>query len=251
MKKAFWCILLLVLWELGVRVSHVSPLLVPGPGNVLRALVRDLTQGHLLRQTADSVLLIVTGLLVSLILAICFSLLAKLHPVFAGFMETLTTIAHPLPGLALMPLIILWFGTGTGAVFAIIIHSALWPLLLNLMTGLDRTPVIYTDVGKNLSMSETRILLEIRLRYAMPDLITGCKTGWSRAWRAFISAEMVFGAVGAYGGLGSYLLGRRTFMDTAGLFAGIVVVIIIGILVEEAGFRLVEKHTVERWGMER
>ena len=236
MKKAFWCILLLVLWELGVRLSRVSPLLVPGLRDVLKALVRDFTQGHLLRQTADSLLLIVLGLLVSLVLAVSFSLRAKLYPVFAGFMETLTTIAHPLPGLALMPLIILWFGTGTGAVFAIIIHSALWPLLLNLMTGLNRTPVIYTDVGKNLSLSETRILLEIGLRYAMPDLIAGCKTGWSRAWRAFISAEMVFGAVGTYGGLGSYLLGRRTFMDTAGLFAGILVIVIIGILVEEALF---------------
>ena len=251
MKKAFWCLVLLALWELGVRLSHVSPLIVPGIPDVARALYRDLTQGDLLWQTCFSVLLIVLGIIVAFLLAVLFCILARLHPVLRDLMQTLTTIAHPLPGIALMPLIILWFGTGTGAVFAILVHSALWPLFLNLMTGLERTPLIYTDVGQNLSLSETRILFDIRFRYAMPDLISGMKTGWARAWRAFIGAEMVFGAVGSHGGLGSYLLNRRTFMDTAGLFAGLVLVVAIGILVEEGLFRHIERSTVERWGMER
>ena len=58
MKKAFWCLVLLALWELGVRLSHVSPLIVPGIPDVARALYRDLTQGDLLWQTCFSVLLI-------------------------------------------------------------------------------------------------------------------------------------------------------------------------------------------------
>ena len=251
MKKIFWFALLLALWELGVRVSGVSPLLVPGIADVLRALFRDLTQGNLLWQTLFSLLLIVLGIGLACMLAVLFCVIARTHPVLRDLMQTLTAIAHPLPGLALMPLIILWFGTGTGAVYAIIVHSALWPLFLNLLTGIDRTPVIYTDAGKNLSLSGTQILFEIRFRYAMPDLLSGLKTGWARAWRAFIGAEMVFGAVGAHGGLGMYLLNKRTFMDTPGLFAGLLLIIIIGILVEEVLFRSVEKNTVARWGMER
>ena len=83
----------------------------------------------------------------------------------------------------------------------------------------------------------------------MAYLISGLKIGWARGWRAFISAEMVFGAVGEKGGIGWYILTQRTFMNTAGLFAGIILVIIVGMLVEDVLFGAIEKHTLEKWGM--
>ncbi|MBQ6733378.1 MAG: ABC transporter permease subunit [Lachnospiraceae bacterium] len=244
-----WVILLLAVWELTVKLGKISPLILPGIEDVVSALVRDTAEGRLVPQTFFSLAMIAGGMLVSFVHAVFFSFIARLHEIFEALADVLCMIAHPLPGLALMPLIILWFGTGSSAVFVIIIHSALWPLLLNLKTGLERTPEIYTDVGKNLSMSSAAIHFEIRFRYAVPYLIAGLKIAWARSWRAFIGAEMVFGAVGAYGGLGSYILARRTFMDTAGLFAGIVIVVVIGILVESALFRLIENRTVRRWGM--
>ncbi|MBR5969506.1 MAG: ABC transporter permease [Lachnospiraceae bacterium] len=244
-----WVLVLLLAWELTVRLSDISPLMLPGIGDILSALVRDATEGRLLTQTLFSLGMIAGGMLCSFVLALFLAYLSRLHEIPEALVQVLCTIAHPLPGLALMPLIILWFGTGTGAVFALIVHSALWPLLLNLVTGLERTPELYTDLGKSLSMSQTAVFFEIRLRYAAPELIAGLKTAWARSWRAFIGAEMVFGAVGAYGGIGSYLLTRRTFMDTAGLFAGILIVVLIGIFVEGLLFRLIEKQTVDKWGM--
>ena len=74
------------------------------------------------------------------------------------------------------------------------------------------------------------------------------KIGWARAWRALISAEMVFGAVGSKGGIGWYLLNQRTFMDTSGLFAGIILVILIGIFVEDVVFGAIESRTLKKWG---
>lgn len=249
MKKAFWIVILLILWEAGVRLTQVSPLILPSVLDVGKTLWRDLTEGLLLSQTLFSLALIASALLLSLILAILFVFLSSLHPALQGLIDTLTALAHPLPGLALMPLIILWFGTGTGAVFVIIVHSALWPLVLNIGSGVRRIPQIYTEIAKTFSMSDTAIFFEIRLRYALPDLLSGTRIAWARGWRAFISAEMVFGAVGLYGGLGSYLLNRRTFMDTAGLFAGIVLIVAIGLFVENGLFRFLEKLTIEKWGI--
>lgn len=247
--RAFWCILLLIIWEVWVKVSHVSPMLFPSVEKVFFTLWEDLFQGSLLSQTLSSLWLIVLGLSVAAGLALFLGLLSVHSPTLMSLVDTLTALAHPLPGLALLPLIIMWFGTGTKAILAVIIHSALWPLFLNLMAGFSSVPEIYIDTGRNLSMSSVSITLEIMVRASFGYLLSGIKIGWARAWRALISAEMVFGAVGDKGGIGWYLLNQRTFMDTSGLFAGIILVILIGIFVEDVVFQAIESRTLKRWGM--
>ncbi|MBR0164469.1 MAG: ABC transporter permease subunit [Lachnospiraceae bacterium] len=247
MKKLPWYLLLILFWEAAVKISGVSPLLVPAVEDVLRALARDLTQGDLIRQSALSVGMIAGGIAVSFVLSLILAYLSQMHPALNGFIGTVTDIAHPLPGLALMPLILLWFGVGDGAVFAVIVHAAVWPLLLNLNAGTLAVPAVYTETASMLSMSKSGIFFRIRLPYALPYVIAGLKTGWARAWRALISAEMVFGAIGLHGGLGTYIMVKRTFMDTAGLFAGILVIVMIGILVENGLFRFLERAALDRW----
>lgn len=245
-QRTFWILMLLFVWEITVKVGDVSPLLFPSVEEVLCTLVEDLVYGNLLWQTAASLGILFGALLISLAGAFLLAWLSELGSVTASFVDTLTVIAHPLPGLALLPLIIMWFGTGTGAVLAIVVHSAIWPLLLNILTGFSEVPQIFVDTGRNFSMSKHRILLEIKLPASAGYIMSGVKIGWARGWRAFISAEMVFGSVGGKGGIGWYIFNQRTFMDTAGLFAGIVLVVIIGILVEHVLFARLEKLTMYR-----
>ncbi|MEG0852649.1 MAG: ABC transporter permease subunit [Angelakisella sp.] len=249
MERVFWIVLLLAVWEVTVKVCKVSPLLFPSVEQVAATLWEGLTSGDLLYQSAYSLGIIGLGLLIALVLAFVLALLSVQYPVAGSLIDTITAIAHPLPGLALLPLIIMWFGTGSGAVLAIIVHSALWPMLLNLITGFESVPAIYLDTGRNLSMKPLAVTCEIMVRASAGYALSGIKIGWARAWRALISAEMAFGAVGLLGGIGWYILKQRTFMNTSGLFAGIVVVIILGILVEDVLFATVEKHTVQKWGM--
>ncbi len=246
-----WIGLFLIVWEAGVKITDVSPMLFPPVETVFAVLFQGLFQGELLWQTLYSVWIIVLSLVISAVLAVVLALASGRHPAAASLIDTVTALAHPLPGLALLPLIIMWFGTGTGAVTAIVVHSALWPVLVNLLSGFQSMPPVYEEVGRNLSMPGWRITLEIRLRASLAYLISGLKIGWARGWRAFISAEMVFGAVGEHGGIGWYILTQRTFMNTAGLFAGIILVIAVGILVEDVVFGAVERRTLERWGMKQ
>lgn len=243
-QRAVWIALLLVVWEISVKVSGVSPLLFPAVEDVLATLWEDLFHGNLLIQTVSSVALLLVALIISLLGAFFLAWLSGLSKVSESFVDTLTVIAHPLPGLAILPLIIMWFGTGTGAVLAIVVHSAIWPLLLNVLTGFSEVPQIYTDLGQNLSMSRKSILFEIKLPASAGYIISGIKIGWARGWRAFISAEMVFGAIGGKGGIGWYIFNQRNFMDTSGLFAGILLVIFVGIVVENGLFGWLEKKCV-------
>jgi NitT/TauT family transport system permease protein len=84
---------------------------------------------------------------------------------------------------------------------------------------------------------------------AFPYILSGLKIAWARSWRALVSAEMVFGASGVVGGLGWFIYKTRYFMDIEAVFAGLISVIIIGMLVDEFLLKTLENKTVKKWGM--
>lgn len=248
-KKFIWILLLLILWQVIALSGKVSPLIFPSLGMIFKAMLDAITQGELLSQTLFSIVIIIEGLLIGAILAFILAIGSRMTESMSSLVETLITLAHPLPGIALLPIIILWLGTGRASIIFIIVHSVLWPLLLNLITGFKSTPKVYSDVGRNIGLNRLMLLKEIHIPASLPYLISGFKIAWARAWRALISAEMVFGAVGGKGGLGWYIFKQRVFMDTAGMFAALAVIMLIGILVEKVLFEKVEALTIRRWGM--
>lgn len=247
--RLFWVFIFLLIWQLISLSGKVNPLIFPSITDILRAFYTSLVNGELISQTIYSLSLIVKGLFIGLAAASILSALSMISKTFNGFIETLTAIAHPLPGIALLPLIILYFGTGTDSIVFVIVHSVLWPMILNMLAGFRSVPEIYSEVGENYGLKTYSIIAQIMVPCSLPYLLTGIKIGWARAWRALISAEMIFGAVGEKGGLGWFIFKKRVFMDTAGMFAGLLVILIIGIIVEDLVFNKIEEVTVKKWGM--
>ena len=91
--------------------------------------------------------------------------------------------------------------------------------------------------------------LKITLPASLPYFLAGSRIAFARSWRALISAEMIFGAAGGKGGIGWFLYNKRVFMDSSGLFAGLLVIVVAGILTEEVFFTILENKTVKKWGM--
>jgi NitT/TauT family transport system permease protein len=239
---------LAALWEVGSRVSGVSGVLFPPFSEVIRSLGGSLLEGELPERIGFSLLLIAEGLGMGIVIALLLSVGARAHRGIASAVESMTAFFHPLPGIALLPLVILWAGTGTAAVVVIIVHSVVWPLWSNLTAGFRSVPPHLLDVARNFRLSPPRMILQLLIPSSFPFLLAGLRIGWARAWRALIAAEMVFGAVGARGGIGWFIFQKRVFMDTTGLFAGIVTVMVIGVVVEELVFETIERVTVRRWG---
>ncbi len=246
-SRLFFLAAFILLWEASAKLSGISPLLLPPVERVAAALWTGFIAGTLLLQTLFSLGLILLAMLISVLLALMLGILSRLSPFALRFADTLTVLAHPLPGMALLPLIIIWFGMGTPAVLAVIVHACLWPLYISLQSGMQNAPNVYTDLGRNFSMGRVSIILEILLPAALSEILSGLRIGWARAWRALISAEMVFGAVGSMGGLGWYIFKRRAMMDAAGLFAGILVVAAVGMAMEGLLFERLEKATLLKW----
>ncbi|AFL98702.1 ABC transporter permease [Desulfitobacterium dehalogenans] len=247
--RLFWIAVILAVWEITAQSGIFPEAIFPSLLVIAKALGNSVVSGEILLQTSFSLALILQGLLIGLLAAILASALAVSHKGVHGLVDTLTAIAHPLPGIALLPLIIIWFGTGTVSIIVIIVHSVIWPMILNIMAGFKAIPPIYKEAGLNLGLNHFHIIKDIMIPASFPYVLSGLRIGWARAWRALISAEMIFGAVGLNGGLGWYIFKQRVFMDTPGIFAGLFVIVLIGIVVEDFFFAAIEERTTKKWGM--
>lgn len=249
LQKFIFVILLILAWEITARAGLFNQLVFPSFSSIGAVFAEQVASGFLPRVTLYSLGLILKGLGISLVLAIVLSFLSTLSRLAENMVDVLNSILHPLPGIALLPVAMLWFGLSEASIIFIIVHSVLWPMVLNFITGFKSIPRIYMEVGQNYGLKGFRLLTEIMLPSSLPYLLSGIKIGWARAWRAAIAGEMVFGAVGTAGGLGWQIFKTRYDFDITGTFAALLAITIIGVLVEELFFKSIEKATVKKWGM--
>lgn len=234
LKRAIWIAVFLAVWEITAALQVISPLILPSLGEVGRSLYEGLATGEILLHTGVSLSLVIIGILLGCLLAAVLAMLSYTVPILASGVDTLTAIAHPLPGIALLPLVIMWFGTSTASIIFIIVHAVLWPMLINIRTGFSAVPGTLIDTGKNYELSRLGCVVHILFPASASYVLAGLRISWARSWRAVISAEMVFGVMGSRGGLGWYIFQNRVFMDSSGMFAGIIVLIVIGLIIEDA-----------------
>jgi NitT/TauT family transport system permease protein len=241
-------VVLILIWEAYARWLNYA-LLFPTFTATLRAAFEDAPELALRIATTMRVLLI--GYLTGLACAAVFTMLAVASEAGARLLSTLTAMFNPLPAIALLPLALIWFGLGTPSLVFVIAHSVLWAVALNTLTGFRAVPETLRMSGRNLGLRGPRYVALILIPAAFPSILTGLKIGWAFAWRTLIAAELVFGASSRSGGLGWYIFAARSELETARVFAGLLIVIVIGLLVEAVIFRTIEARTVKLWGMQQ
>jgi NitT/TauT family transport system permease protein len=157
---------------------------------------------------------------------------------------------NPLPAIALLPLALIWFGLGNGSLVFILIHSVLWPVALNTHSGFRAVSETLRMVGRNYDLRGLRYIRKILIPAAFPSILTGLKIGWAFAWRTLVAAELVFGVSSGQGGLGWFIFENRNLLEIPAVFAGLLTVILIGLIVENLIFRVIEARTVLKWGLQ-
>jgi NitT/TauT family transport system permease protein len=157
---------------------------------------------------------------------------------------------NPLPAIALLPLALIWFGLGAGSLIFVLVHSVMWAVALNTHAGFLSVSPTMRMVGRNYGLRGLSYVFKILVPAAFPSILTGLKIGWAFAWRTLIAAELVFGVASGKGGLGWFIYESRTVLDIAAVFAGLLTVIVIGLVVENLVFRLIERRTVRKWGVQ-
>jgi NitT/TauT family transport system permease protein len=135
-------------------------------------------------------------------------------------------------------------------VIFVLIHAVLWAVALNTYTGFRAVSGTLRMVGQNYGLSKPGFIARILIPAAFPSILAGLKIGWAFAWRTLIAAELVFGVSSGSGGLGWYIFERKNQLLIPEVFSGLLTVILLGLLIENLVFGVVERRTVRRWGMQ-
>src|ERR1700740_1152879 len=193
-------LLLTILWEAGVRLFDVPGWILPAPTAII-AMAREWAPELLYNSyvtVRETIIGFVLALVLSLPLAviIAFTSTARrlLYPILLGLQS--------VPKVALAPLVILWLGIGNWPKIVIVILVCFFPILINVVAGLEAVPKAMLDLMHSLPASETIIFRRLRIPVALPYLFTGCKIAVTFAVIGAVISEFV----AAQDGLGYMIL---------------------------------------------
>jgi NitT/TauT family transport system permease protein len=252
LKKVVVLVLLCVAWEVTVRVLKVNQLLFPPLTVVAQSLAKGLGlggSGELWSYIWETLSVILQSFAISVVLAIVITSLAVSNAWAREVLSVMTGIFQPLPSIALLPMAILWFGFTRESLVFVVVMAMIWPIASSLTVGFATISPTLMRLGRNYELGRLAMMWEILLPAALPMMISGLRVGWGFGWRTVVAAELVFGATGTGGGIGWYINNSRLFMNIADGFAGILLVIIVGLLTESL-FRMVQYFTTHKWGTE-
>ena len=248
LRKGVLVVALLLVWELYAR-SLGNPLLFPTFSATTAAWFGSVADGSIPGAAVSTLALLFQGYGLGLLLAGVLTALASATRLGADILETLTAMFNPLPSIALLPLALIWFGLGDGSIIFVLVHAVLWAVALNTFSGFRSVSVTLKRVGRSYGLSPAGFVWHILVPGAFPSILAGLKIGWAFAWRTLIAAELVFGVSSGRGGLGWYIYQSKNQLQIPNVFAGLLTVILFGLLVEHLVFGVLEKRTVRRWGM--
>ena len=248
---------MLALWEILAK-AHVfgprSELIFPPLEAIGGAFVKNFSAGYagtgLWTYILNSLMFLLEGIAIGISLSFLFAGLSMASRTFDTVFTLCVTVFDLLPGIALLPVVIIIFGVRPGVIVFLVVHSVLWPMARSVLDGFKAIPVIYEEAGRNLGMNNLRMFFGVYIPASATYILSGLKVGWARAWRGLIGAEMIFG-IASRPGIGMYINQMRTNLNNPEMYATLLVIVIIGAAVQYGILEPIERATVKRWGMSR
>ena len=250
LRYALLVVAILVIWQAYVTLGHVQPLLVASPLDVARAAWTDLKDGQLESATYNTLINLIFGMIIGTLIGFALASFAVFSRIGQDLLTVLTSVFNPLPSIAILPLAMIWFGLQPKSIIFVVALATVWPVALNTDNGFRTISQTTQLAARNLGLRGWRLVTGVLLPAALPSIITGVKAAWAFGWRTVVAAELIFGVAGSAGGLGWYINNARYYLLTSNIFAGLVVISVLGIIVEGL-FGFIERRTVVKWGMKR
>lgn len=151
-----------------------------------------------------------------------------------------------LPSICWVPFSILWFGLSQTAIIFVVVMGSAFSIAIAVDNAINNVPPIYKKAALTMGANQKQVYWKVVFPAALPELIAGMKQGWSFAWRALMSGEVMTTSIG----LGQTLITGRNLADINQVMLVMVVIVLVGIFIDQAIFRTVEKRVLRRRGLE-
>ena len=230
-------ILPLVFWGLFAAYGGVDKVFLPSPAQVLIRAVEWWRHADLLGDIWISFSRVVGGFLLSALIALPLGLLIGSYRSVQALLEPLTDFIRYMPAVAFIPLVMLWVGIDEGSKIAIIFIGTFFQMVLMVAEDVRRVPMAQVEAAQTMGANRRELIEKVILPSAKPALLDTLRVTMGWAWTYLVVAELV----AANSGLGYAILKAQRFLQTDKIFAGIMIIGIIGLITDQA-FRWVHRR---------
>lgn len=233
---------LLALWWLVARLGLISPLFLPPPAQVLQQFVtlagpQGFMDATLWQHLAASVQRILIALAAATLCGVTVGLAMGLSPTLRGMLDPLIELYRPVPPLAYLPLMVIWFGIGETSKVLLIYLAIFAPVAMATLAGVQGARQVRLRAARALGANRWQVLWYVIVPGALPDMLTGLRIGLGVGWSTLVAAELI----AATRGVGFMVQAAGEFLATDVVLAGILVIALIAFTLE-LGLRALQRR---------
>jgi taurine transport system permease protein len=244
-------LVLLAIWWAVTALQLISPLFLPAPQQVLHQLVviaspQGFMDATLWQHLAASLGRILVALLAAVVIGVPVGIAMGLSETVRGLLDPLIEIYRPVPPLAYLPLMVIWFGIGETSKILLIYLAIFAPVTLSTVAGVRSVAQVRIRAAQALGANRWQLLRFVVLPSALPEILTGIRIGLGVGWSTLVAAELI----AATRGLGFMVQSAGEFLATDVVIAGISVIAIIAFGLE-LGLRALQRRLTPWHGVQQ
>ena len=224
-------------WGLVTSFGAVDTVFLPGPLQVLKRSITWLLEDDLLQDAAISIFRVLAGFVLSAVLALPIGVLIGAFRPVEALLEPLTDFIRYMPAVAFIPLVMLWFGIGESAKISIIFIGTFFQMVLMIAENVRLVPMAQIEAALTMGATRNEMISLVLGQSARPAILDTFRITMGWAWTYLVVAELV----AANSGLGYAILKAQRFLKTDTIFAGIILIGLIGLLMDQ-GFRWLHRR---------
>jgi sulfonate transport system permease protein len=238
-RRYFGPLLLVVLWQIGSTTGLISPRALAAPSVVAVSLWDLLSSGALVHHLSVSLRRVAIGSAIGIGFGASLALVSGLSRQGETAVDATMQMLRAMPFLALVPLLILWFGIGETPKITLVALGVTFPIYLTLFGGIRGVDAKLVEAGRLLGLGRAGLIRHVILPGALPSALVGLRYGLGTAWLSLVVAEQI----NADAGIGYLIMDARDFLRTDVIIVGLLVYSLLG-LGADGLVRLIERHAL-------
>lgn len=224
LRRSTGIVLLAIAWQVGAQMHFVSSFLLPSLSTVLERLVHDTLSGELVVGLGLTLMRTFAGFAMAAVTGVVVGVFITRFRWARWFFDPVVSVGNPMPKIAFLPIFILWFGVFDWSKILMVAFSAVFPVIVATWAATESVDKYLIWSAQSLGVSRRRLLWEIVLPSAMPEVFTGLQIALPICLIVVIICEMTMGGEG----LGGSMMTSMRFADSPGVFSGIVAIALVG-----------------------